>query len=63
MAQIINRYVEVCNTCGAWNSFHRGKNGTSVYFGETETRRIYGECKRCGAKMIVIVKKLPPTVE
>lgn len=61
MAQIIIRRVETCNCCGAWNSFRKGKKGKSLFDRETQTRRIYGECSRCGKKMTVIIR--PPPAE
>lgn len=59
--QRIVRHVEVCKSCGAWNSFRKGSAGKSVYCKTTGLRRIYGECRKCGAPMTVFFVA-PPSI-
>lgn len=59
--QRIVRMVEVCKSCGAWNSFRKGRVGKSTYCKSTGLRRIYGECRNCGAPMMVFF--VPPLGE
>lgn len=64
--QRIIRQVEVCQSCGAWNSFRKGRGGKSVYCKGTGLRRIYGECRKCGAPMMVFFvapQSIPPMRE
>jgi hypothetical protein len=56
MSQIINRAVEVCKVCGTWDPFRKGPRGKSVFNQATQTRRIYGQCRKCGTKIIVIIR-------
>lgn len=56
MAQIINRNVEVCGSCGGLMPFRKGQDGRSMYDKKHNCRRIYGRCRHCGARMIVVIR-------
>lgn len=57
-AKTIRRNVETCPYCGAWNSFRKGKNGKSVVDPASGVRRIYGHCKECGNRLVLV--NIPP---
>lgn len=50
---VIVRTIEVCPVCGGWNPFRRGHAGASKTNRRTGTRRIYGECKHCGTRLVL----------
>jgi len=54
---VIRRQVEVCPACGAWDPFRKG-SGTSIIDRTSGLRRIYGECRHCGQKLIL--QYIPP---
>lgn len=59
--QRIYRAVEVCRSCGGWNTFVKGGRGKIVYEKATGLKRVYGECRKCGAAMMVFYRP-PPSV-
>lgn len=50
---VIRRQVEICPVCECWDCF-RKYNGRSVVDKATGLRRIYGFCRACGAKLVLL---------
>ena len=60
---IIRRTIEVCPHCGAWNSFRKGRNGKTRVDRTTGRSRIYGKCRNCGARLVVMYVAAPERPE